>query len=198
MSTAKAEGCGLVPVASAMRQMDSRVYSPAQCVGQLAENSAAKGSNFNATSFEVTILPQFASSTRAKDTDVGVPSNTQALKVLDDGVGFLYGEIQDMLTYGTPESITADKKFGKLKQYTTGTFGQDAFAVLNASPGFIIPRTVLASGANNHGLKAVAATLSPACCLLFSKSKGPDGMLAACSQHDQSAMQLLHVCLPCV
>ncbi|KAL0022094.1 hypothetical protein WJX79_007477 [Trebouxia sp. C0005] len=123
--------------------MDSRVYSPAQCVGQLAENSAAKGSNFNATSFEVTILPQFASSTRAKDTDVGVPSNTQALKVLDDGVGFLYGEIQDMLTYGTPESITADKKFG----------------------------------ANNHGLKAVAATLSPACCLLFSKSKAPDGSI---------------------
>lgn len=143
MSTAKAEGCGLVPVASAMRQMDSRVYSPAQCVGQLAENSAAKGSNFNATSFEVTILPQFASSTRAKDTDVGVPSITQALKALDDGVGFLYGEIQDMLTYGTPESITADKKFG----------------------------------ANNHGLKAVAATLSPACCLLFSKSKAPDGSI---------------------
>ena len=56
MSTAKAEGCGLVPVASAMRQMDSRVYSPAQCVGQLAENSAAKGSNFNATSFEVNHL----------------------------------------------------------------------------------------------------------------------------------------------
>ncbi|KAL0027478.1 hypothetical protein WJX77_004246 [Trebouxia sp. C0004] len=126
-----------------MRQMDSRVYSPAQCVGQLAENSAAKGSNFNATSFEVTILPQFASSTRAKGTDRGVPSNTQALKVLDDGVGFLYGEIQDMLTYGTPESITADKKFG----------------------------------ANNHGLKAVAATLSPACCLLFSKSKAPDGSI---------------------
>ncbi len=122
MSTAKAEGCGLVPVASAMRQMDSRVYSPAQCVGQLAENSAAKGGNFNATSFEVTILPEFASSTRAKDTDAGVASNTQALKVLDDGVGFLYGEIQDMLTYGTPESISADKKFGKLGQYTSGAF----------------------------------------------------------------------------
>ncbi|KAL0050238.1 hypothetical protein WJX82_007023 [Trebouxia sp. C0006] len=143
MSTAKAEGCGLVPVASAMRQMDSRVYSPAQCVGQLAENSAAKGSNFNATSFEVTVLPEFASATRAKDTDAGVASNTQALKVLDDGVGFLYGEIQDMLTYGTPESISADKKFG----------------------------------ANNHGLKAVAATLSPACCLLFSKSKAPNGSI---------------------
>ena len=78
-----------MPVASAMRQMNSRVYSPAQCVGQLAENSAAKGSNFNATSFEVTVLPEFASSTRAKDTDAGVASNTQGLKVLDDGVGFL-------------------------------------------------------------------------------------------------------------
>jgi len=46
----------------------------------LAENSAAKGSNFNATCFEVTILPQFASSTRAKDTDVGVPSNHRPSK----------------------------------------------------------------------------------------------------------------------
>lgn len=116
MSLARAEGCGLVPVASAMRRFDGRVYSPAQCVGQLAENSAAKGNKFNATSFEVTILPQFASSTRAKGTDVGVSSNTQALKVLDDGVGFGYSEIQDMLTYGTPESVTAAKKFGKLVQ----------------------------------------------------------------------------------
>ena len=115
MSLARAEGCGLVPVASAMRRMDGRVYSPAQCVGQLAENSAAKGSNFNATSFEVFILPQFASSTRATGTDVGVSSNTQALKFLDDGIGFGYSEIQDMLTYGTPDSATADKKFGKLQ-----------------------------------------------------------------------------------
>ncbi len=113
MSTARAEGCGLVPVASAQRRFDSRVYSPAQCVGQLAENSAAKGNKFNATTFEVAILSQFASSTRAKETDVGVPSNTQALKALDDGVGFLYEEIEDMLTYGTPESVTVDKKFGK-------------------------------------------------------------------------------------
>lgn len=114
MSTARAEGCGLVPVASNQRQFDGRVYSPAQCVGQLAENSAAKGNKFNATTFEVTMLSQFSSSTRAKDTDVGVPSNTHALKVLDDGVGFLYEEIEDMLSYGTPDSVDTNKKFGRL------------------------------------------------------------------------------------
>ncbi len=67
-----------------------------------------------------------------------------------------------------------------------------------ASPGLTVPHIVLASGANNHGLKAVAATLSPACCLLFSKSKAPNGMLAACRWYGEPALQLLHACLPCM
>lgn len=112
--TARPEGCGVVPVSTNQRQMDSRIYSPAQCVGQLAENAAAKGSRFNATEFNVAILSQFETSTRAKETDVGLPSSTLALKVLDNGVGFLYEEVEDMLTYGTPDKVTTEKKFGEL------------------------------------------------------------------------------------
>ncbi|KAL3135852.1 hypothetical protein ABBQ32_007409 [Trebouxia sp. C0010 RCD-2024] len=143
MATARPEGCGLVPVASNQRNMDSRYYSPAQCVGQLAENSAAKGNKFNASIFEVSVLSEFDSYTRAKGKDHQILINSQALKALDNGVGFLYEEVEDMLTYGTPENLSTHKKIG----------------------------------ANNHGLKAVAATLSPACCLLFSKSKRPDGSI---------------------
>lgn len=109
----RAEGVGLVPVASSMRNMDARYYSAAQCVGQLAENSAAKGSQFNATTFEVSILSHFDSFKRAKGTDIETHIDTQALKALDDGVGFRYEEVEDMLTYGTPESLSATKKFGK-------------------------------------------------------------------------------------
>ena len=104
----------MVPVASNQREMDSRIYSPAQCVGQLAENAAAKGSAFNATVFEVAILSQFDTCTRAKGTDVGVASLAQALKVIDNGVGFLYEEVEDMLTYGTPDKVTQPKKCGGL------------------------------------------------------------------------------------
>lgn len=111
--TARPEGCGVVPVASNQREMDSRIYSPAQCVGQLAENAAAKGSEFNATEFNIAIMSQFETSTRAHGTDVGLPSSTLALKVLDNGVGFLYEEVEDMLTYGTPDKITTPKKFGE-------------------------------------------------------------------------------------
>lgn len=109
----RAEGCGLVPVASSMRNMDARYYSPAQCVGQLAENSAAKGSQFNATTFEVSIESEFDSFARATGTDSATKIPTQALKALDDGVGFGYEEVDDMMTYGTPESLSAIKKFGK-------------------------------------------------------------------------------------
>lgn len=110
--SAPPEGCGLVPVASSMRKMDARYYSPAQCVGQLAENSAAKGSQFNAKTFQVSVLSEFDSYLRTGINDATkIP--TQALKALDDGVGFLYEEIQDMMTYGTPESLSANKKFGK-------------------------------------------------------------------------------------
>ena len=109
----RAEGCGLVPVASSMRNMDARYYSPAQCVGQLAENSAAKGSQFNATTFQVSILSEFDCFARATGTDSGTKIPTQALKALDDGVGFSYEEVEDMMTYGTPESLSATKKFGK-------------------------------------------------------------------------------------
>lgn len=108
----RAEGCGLVPVASSMRNMDGRYYSPAQCVGQLAENSAAKGSQFNATTFQVSILSDFDSYARAAGTDSATKIPTQALKALDDGVGFRYDEVEDMMTYGTPESLSATKKFG--------------------------------------------------------------------------------------
>lgn len=106
-----AEGCGLVPVASSMRNMDARYYSPAQCVGQLAENSAAKGSQFNATTFQVSILSEFDSFLRTGDLATRIP--TEALMALDDGVGFRYEEVRDMMTYGTPESLSASKKFGK-------------------------------------------------------------------------------------
>ena len=114
MATARAEGCGLVPVASSQRNMDSRIYSPAQCVGQLAENSAAKGNRFNATTFEVSILSQFESIFRPQGTEASVCINSQALKALDDGVGFLYDEVEDMLSYGTPETVSVHKKFGRL------------------------------------------------------------------------------------
>lgn len=114
MATTRPEGCGLVPVASNHRKMDSRYYSPAQCIGQLAENSAAKGNKFNASTFEVSILSDFDSFVRAKGTDVETGINSQALKALDNGVGFLYEEVEDMLTYGTPENLSAHKKFGKL------------------------------------------------------------------------------------
>ena len=110
--TPRPEGCGVVPVASNQRDMDSRIYSPAQCVGQLAENAAAKGAEFNATEFNVTIISQFETSTRAPGTDVGVPCHSQALKVLDNGKGFVYEEVEDMLTYGTPQTVTTEKKFG--------------------------------------------------------------------------------------
>lgn len=114
MSTARAEGCGLVPVASNQRNMDSRIYSPAQCVGQLAENSAAKGERFNATTFEVSIVSQFESIFRPQGTDASVAINSQALKALDDGVGFLYEEVEDMLSYGTPENKSVHKKLGRI------------------------------------------------------------------------------------
>ena len=113
MSTARAEGSGLVPVAAAQRRFDSRVYSPAQCVGQLAENSAAKGKEFNARNFWVNILPRFRGFTRVEGTDVGMPLESQALKVLDDGSGFGYEEVETMLSYGTPKDVPTDKKFGK-------------------------------------------------------------------------------------
>lgn len=108
------EGCGVVPVASNQRDMDSRIYSPAQCVGQLAENAAAKGPNFNATEFNVTILTQFEAHTRIKGRNNRncAHSPCKALKVLDNGVGFLYEEVEDMLTYGTPDKVTTEKKFG--------------------------------------------------------------------------------------
>ena len=110
--TARPEGCGVVPVASNQRDMDSRIYSAAQCVGQLAENAAAKGTDFNATEFDVSIITQFETSLRAPGTDIGVSSHSQALKVLDNGKGFLYEEVEDMLTYGTPNTVSTDKKFG--------------------------------------------------------------------------------------
>ena len=113
MSTARAEGSGLVPVAASNRYFDGRVYSPAQCVGQLAENSAAKGTDFNASNFCVSVMPRFASSTRAKDTDSGVSHDSQALKALDDGLGFSYDEVETMLSYGTPDGVSPIKKFGK-------------------------------------------------------------------------------------
>ena len=103
----------MVPVASNQRDMDSRIYSPAQCVGQLAENAAAKGADFNATEFNVTIMSQFETSTRTPGTDVGMHCHSQALKVLDNGKGFVYEEVEDMLTYGTPQSVTTEKKFGE-------------------------------------------------------------------------------------
>ena len=93
--------------------MDGRIYSPAQCVGQLAENAAAKGPHFNATEFNVTILTQYESTTRLKEGGC-VRTPAKALKVLDNGVGFLYEEVEDMLTYGTPDKVTTEKKFGEL------------------------------------------------------------------------------------
>lgn len=96
-----------------MRNMDARYYSPAQCVGQLAENSAAKGSQFNATTFQVSVLSDFDSFLRTTGSDYATKIPTQALKALDDGVGFRYEEVQDMMTYGTPENLSASKKFGK-------------------------------------------------------------------------------------
>lgn len=168
----------MVPVASNQREMDSRIYSPAQCVGQLAENAAAKGSLFNATLFEVSILQQFDTCTRAKGTDVGVPSLAQALKVLDDGVGFLYEEVEDMLTYGTPDKIVTPKKFGEqccaaqhlhVRAYVHVHSSSRCITCTHTSSVFF------SAGQNNHGLKAVAATLSPACALLFSKSVKADG-----------------------
>ena len=123
----RAEGCGLVPVASSMRNMDARYYSPAQCVGQLAENSAAKGSQFNATTFEVSVLSEFDSFTRAKGTDIAIKIETQALKALDDGLGFLYEEVDNMLTYGTPECLSATKKFGKSGNFALVHNGKQVF-----------------------------------------------------------------------
>ena len=94
--------------------MDARYYSPAQCVGQLAENSAAKGNKFNATTFEVSIVSAFDSYARATGTDSGTKIESQALKALDDGVGFLYEEVENIMTYGTLEkSLSVNKKFGK-------------------------------------------------------------------------------------
>ncbi|MCJ1242034.1 hypothetical protein MMC14_010041 [Varicellaria rhodocarpa] len=98
MSTARAEGHGLVPVASNHRKMDNRIYSPAQCVGQLAENSAAKGN-------------------KPPGSDTSITITSQALQALDDGVGFLYEEVEDMLSYGTPESLSTHKKYGGLHAY---------------------------------------------------------------------------------
>lgn len=181
MATARPEGCGLVPVASNQRNMDSRYYSPAQCVGQLAENSAAKGNKFNASTFEVSVLSEFDSYTRTKGTDHETRINTQALKALDDGLGFLYEEVEDMLTYGTPETLSTHKKFGKACLSAPCMVMHMQLNVNTAWPNTLLLERKLGvkmrspAGANNHGLKAVAATLSPACCLLFSKSKRPDG-----------------------
>ena len=119
MSTVRAEGSGLVPVAASHRRYDGRVYSPAQCVGQLAENSAAKGQDFNARNFTVQILPHFDSFTRAEGTDGGMRCNSQALQVLDDGIGFGYEEVEAMLSYGTPQGACSEKKFGEYNSSIT-------------------------------------------------------------------------------
>lgn len=143
--TARPEGCGVVPVASNQRDMDSRIYSAAQCVGQLAENAAAKGTDFNATTFDVAIMTQFETSLRAPGTDIGVPSHSQAVKVLDNGKGFLYEEVEDTLTYGTPTTVSTEKKFG----------GRDGLCDKRdhqSRLSYLMPPC--AAGRNNHNLKS--------------------------------------------
>ena len=65
----------------------------------------------------VTILSHFELLIRPPGSDTSITITSQALQALDDGVGFLYEEVEDMLSYGTPESLSTHKKYGGLHAY---------------------------------------------------------------------------------
>lgn len=98
----------------------ARAYTPAECVGQLVENSAAVLKRFNATSFELSILSGVAGQIQNPLRPVNSPDaknvsviKSDALKVIDNGTGFLFDHVRTMLRSGYRHAHESTKLFGE-------------------------------------------------------------------------------------
>lgn len=99
----------------------ARAYTAAECVGQLVENAAAVLKRFNATLFSLSILSgvsgQISNPLRPIDSpDVNV-IKSDALKVVDNGVGFLFEHVRAMLRSGYRHAHENTKLFGRRARF---------------------------------------------------------------------------------
>lgn len=98
----------------------ARAYTFAACIGQLVENAAAVMNEFNATLFIIRVLTgvtgQICNPLRPVDSpavnDVSI-IKSDALKVIDNGRGFLFRQIRVMLRAGFRQAHVFTKLFGK-------------------------------------------------------------------------------------
>ena len=155
---------GTSQLASAKQKLfEGCAYSPAQCILQLVRDSMADNSNSSATRCTVSLVPDVDTTIRVKDTDICVHSKGQALQVLDDRAN---------------ESIS-----GFCSEHMWGKSVCHRIYLL-ALPLPVSPLTshciTLTDVWCCAALKCAASVLSPAYCLLMSKSKRDDGECYNC------------------
>ncbi len=162
---------GTSQLASAKQKLfEGCAYSPAQCILQLVRDSMADNSNSSAATCTVSLVPDVDITIRVKDTDVCVHSKGQALQVLDDRAN---------------ESIS-----GFCSEHMWGKSVCHCFHLL-ALPLPVSPLTshciTLTGFWCCAALKCAAAVLSPAYCLLMSKSKSDDGECQSLKAQEQKS-----------
>ena len=98
----------------------ARAYTAAECVGQLVENAAAVLKRFNATKFVLSILSGVTGQICNPLRPVNSPDATNvsiiksdALKVVDNGTGFLFDHVRTMLRSGYRHAHEFTKLFGE-------------------------------------------------------------------------------------
>ncbi|KAL3142163.1 hypothetical protein ABBQ38_002521 [Trebouxia sp. C0009 RCD-2024] len=98
----------------------NRAYTAAECVGQLVENAAAVLKRFNATLFLLIILSgvsgQICNPLRCIDSPEVNVIKSDALKVVDNGIGFLFEHVRAMLRSGYRHAHQVTKLFGANNQ----------------------------------------------------------------------------------
>lgn len=185
------EASRYVDIDSNERLKLARAYTFAACIGQLVENAAAVLNKFNATLFTIRILSgvtgQICNPLRPVDSpDVNDVSiiKSDALKVIDNGCGFLFEQIRVMLRAGYRLAHVFTKLFGKrtVKLALLAPVSPVVLVAIESVGGYFRDSLTLlnnraAAGANNQGLKQLCSKLSPAWALLFTKSKDSNGEL---------------------